>query len=343
MRDTQLPSEMTNRPFVPGQSARLRPFRRAQDVREPSAASKALLLCFGVAVLFLYAGCERLTAPTSPAGASPTDLNTSAWSPCAVVHNPGGAPFTTQMDAVSKLQRAGRLQWMRLDTHLDGSGGEYHRAARQMGLKTMSIVALKDLESAGWENAFDRLYAMYPTDIWEIGNEISNADPSVNGLTVTPAYYMAKLSSLNAYVKRRYPGTTLASSPPFGTGLSGAGELESFFAGGLLDLDVIVTLNVYSHPALSSYATVLDKYAARLAGKRLWVTETGSSNPDNQLAWVQEFYPRLVNVVHPEMICWYALWGGDGAATDNGFGLLDGVESGVAVERPLFRALSGAQ
>jgi hypothetical protein len=77
-----------------------------------------------------------------------------------------------------------------------------------------------------------------------------------------------------------------------------------------------------------------------LAGKRLWVTETGSSNPDNHIAWVQEFYPRLANAVHPEMICWYALWGGDGAG-DNGFGLLDRVESGETVERSLFKALAG--
>ena len=245
------------------------------------------------------------------------------------------------MDAARKLQRAGKMLWLRLDVHLDGSGVEYHLEARRTGLRTMSIVALKDLESAGWESAFDRLYALYPTDIWEIANEISNADPSVNPVTVTPAYYMSKFSSLYTYVKSRYPGVTLASAPTVGTGLGGATELETFFKLGLLDMDVVVTLNVYSNPSLSSYATVLDKYAARLAGKRIWVTETGSSNPASQITWVQEFYPRLVNVVHPEMICWYALWGGDGG--DNGFGLLDQVASGNVVERPLFRVLAGAQ
>lgn len=272
-----------------------------------------------------------------------TDQSTSAWAPCAVVHSPGGAPFTAQMDAAGKLQRAGNLRWLRLDTRLDGSGVEYHREAQRLGLRTMSIIALRDLESVGWESAFDRLYALYPTDIWEIGNEISNPDPSVNPVSMTPATYMAKFSALYAHVKNRYPGVTLASAPTYGTGLSGSTELESFFKLGLLDMDVVVTVNVYSHTALSAYATVLAKYAARLVGKRIWVTETGSSNPDNQLAWVQEFYPRLVNVVHPEMICWYALWGGDGAATDNGFGLLDRVEGGAVVERPLFRALTGAQ
>ena len=235
------------------------------------------------------------------------------------------------------------MRWMRLDTHLDGSGVEYHIEARRMGLKTMSIMALGDLESAGWESAFDRLYATYPTDIWEIAGEISNPDPKVNPVAVTPTYYMSKFSNLYTYVKSRYPGITLASAPTYGTGLSGATELETFFKLGLLDMDVVVTLNVYSHPALSSYATVLDRYAARLAGKRIWVTETGSSNPASHIPWVQEFYPRLFNVVHPEMICWYALWGGDGAAGDNGFGLLDQVESGNIVERPLFRVLAGEQ
>ena len=305
--------------------------------------AKGLAVVLGVCVLFLYAGCERLTNPTSPAGATLADQGTNAWAPCAVVHNPGGTPFTAQMDAVRKLQRTGKMLWLRLDTHLDGSGAEYHVEARRMGLRTMSTIALRDLESAGWESAFDRLYATYPTDIWQIGNEISNADPSVNPVTVTPAYYMAKFSSLYTYVKSRYPGVTLASAATFGTGLSGATELETFFKLGLLDMDVVVTLNVYSHPALSSYATVLDRYAARLASKRIWVTETGSSNPASQIAWVQEFYPRLINVVRPEMICWYALWGGDGAAGDNGFGLLDQVESGNVVERPLFRVLAGEQ
>jgi hypothetical protein len=144
-------------------------------------------------------------------------------------------------------------------------------------------------------------------------------------------------------VKSRYPGVTLASAPTFGTGTSGAAELESFFKLGLLDMDVVVTLNVYSNPALSSYATVLDRYAARLASKRIWVTETGSANPDNQIAWVREFYPRLINVARPEMICWYVMWGGDGAVSDNGFGLLDQVQSGAGVERPLFKLLVGEQ
>jgi len=297
------------------------------------------VLIFGLCVC-LY-GCQRASLPVSasPIDAAVIGANTYAWSPCVVVQSPGGPPFNIQMDAARALQRAGKMTWIRLNTHLDGAGLAYHVEARRMGLKIFSIVHLADLESAGWQTAFDRLHAMYPGDVWEIAGEISNPDPNVNPVTVTPEYYMSKFKDLYDYVRRRYPGVVLTSAPPIGSGNSGSSELDEFFKLGLLDMDAIIAINVYSNPALSGYASVIDKYATRLAGRRIWVTETGSANPDNHIAWVQEFYPRLMNTVHPEMICWYAMWGGDGAGNDNGFGLLDSVESGHMVERPLFKAL----
>jgi hypothetical protein len=246
------------------------------------------------------------------------------------------------MDAVRRLQSAGKMSWIRLNTSLNGTGVEYHLEARRMGLNILSIVHITDLEAAGWEHAFDRLYSTYPSDIWQIASEISNPDPGVNPVPITPEYYMSRFTELYHYVKTKYPAAVLANAPPFGSGSSGPPELENFFKLGLLDLDAVIALNVYSNHALSRYATVIDKYAARLAGKRIWVTETGSANMDNQIAWIQEFYPRIVNSIHPEMICWYVLWGGDGGSIDNGFGLLDQVESGSTVERPLFKALLGA-
>lgn len=301
-----------------------------------------LVLILGIAVV-LYVGCQRAPTSTSPISDAVTGQNTYAWAPCVVVQSPGGVPFTVQMEAARTLQRAGKMTWIRLNTHLDGTGLEYHAEARRMGLNVLSIVHLTDLESAGWETAFDRLHAIYPSDIWEIAGEISNPDPNVNPITVTPPYYMSKFKNLYDYVRSRYPGVMLTNAPTYGSGSAGSSELEEFFKLGLLEMDTIVAMNVYSNLALSSYATVIDKYAARLAGKRIWVTETGSSNPDNHIAWVQEFYPRLVNTVHPEMVCWYAMWGGDGAGGDNGFGLLDRVGSGQAIERPLFKALVGAR
>jgi hypothetical protein len=296
-----------------------------------------------VVSILLCAGCRRSPTSTSPITSAPNDHETYAWAPCVVVQSPGGPPFNIQMQAVQKLQRAGKMSWIRLNAHLDGRGIEYYLEARRLGLNIFAIVHMSDLESAGWEAAFDRLHGIYPGDIWEIAGEISNPDPNVNPVTVTPDYYMSKFKNLYSYVKAKYPAAVLTNAPPFGSGSTGPPELEEFFQLGLLDLDVVVAINVYSNHALSRYATVIDKYADRLAGKRIWVTETGSSNPDNHIAWVQEFYPRIVNTVHPEMICWYAMWGGDSAQGDNGFGLLDKVQAGPSIERSLFKALTGEQ
>ena len=128
----------------------------------------------------LYAGCQLAstsTAPT-PLSSSVTARDTNAWSPCLVVQSPAGNPFHVQMDAARTLQRAGKMTWIRLNARLDSTGLEYHLQARQMGMKIFSIAHLDDLDAVGWETAFDRLYATYPSDIWEIGNEISN--PAIN-------------------------------------------------------------------------------------------------------------------------------------------------------------------
>jgi len=290
-------------------------------------------------LLAVCAACQRNPTSPSPITSAPGTNAVYAWAPCVVVQSPGGDAFRVQMDAVQKLQRAGKMSWIRLNTSLDGSGAEYHRQARQMGLRIFSIIHMSDLESAGWENAFDRIYATYPSDMWEIASEISNPDPAVNPVRLTPESYMSKFKALYSYVSTRYPGAVLTNAPPYGSGDTGPPELEKFFQLGLLDLDVVVALNVYSNFALSRFTPVMDKYAQQLAGKRVWVTETGSANPDNQIAWVREFYPLIVNSIHPEMICWYVMWGGDSAG-DNGFGLLDQVTT-QAVERPLFKALAG--
>jgi hypothetical protein len=291
--------------------------------------------------LFFSDGCQRSPTSVSPISSVPNDHEAYAWAPCVVVQSPGGRPFNIQMDAVRKLQQSGKMSWIRLNAHLDGRGIEYYLEARRLGLNIFSIIHMKDLESVGWETAFDRLHATYPSDMWEIAGEISNPDPNVNPFTVTPAYYMSKFKNLYNYVKSKYPMVVLTNAPPYGSGGTGPPELEEFFQLGLLDMDVVIAINVYSNHALSRYATIIDKYADRLAGKRLWVTETGSGNPENHIAWVQEFYPRIVNSVHPEMICWYAMWGGDETIGDNGFGLLDQVEASQAIERPLFKALTG--
>jgi hypothetical protein len=278
---------------------------------------------------------------------SPTGINNggalAAWRPCVVVHNPGGRneqPFKVQFEAIDKLQRAGRLTWVRLGgLDLFGSGRDYVEAYKAKGLKVLGIISQDDLNSQmSWETAFDTIYRIYPgVDIWGISGEISN--PAINILTMTAEEFMPKFKKLNLHVKRNYPTAQITSPPTIGS-VGGPLEFEKFIELGLLDMDVIISLNIYSHDALRQYSAIFDRYSNQLINKRVWVTESGISNPENHIDWVNSFYPNISNTLRPEMICWYALWGGDPGSIDNSFGLITGVESGEYEETKLFKALT---
>jgi hypothetical protein len=248
-------------------------------------------------------------------------------------------PLEAQFEAIDKLQRAGRLSWVRLGgLSIRGDGQDYLQEAKTRGLKVFAIVNLDDLNSRlSWEDAFDEVYSLYPgVDIWEIAGEISN--PFINNPTMTPEEFMPKFKELVSYIKTNYPGIQIASPPTLGS-VGGPLEFQKFVELGLLDMDVIITVNVYTSDALRQYSSIFDRHSSRLNNHRIWVTETGSSNPDNHIDWVNNFYPNLINTLRPEMICWYALWTGD-VGGDNPFGLITGVESGEFEERQLFKELT---
>ncbi len=293
-----------------------------------------------LAVLFVvscqYVG-ERITDPSG----QPLD----AWFPCVVVQSPGGTPFPLQMAAVERLHNAGRMDWIRLNAYPDGSSLQYYLKSRELGLKIFSIIHLKDLDSMGWHEAFDRLYAMYPADIWEIAGEISNTDPFVYPQTTTPESYMPKLIELSAYVRDRYPSVQLTSAPTLGSS-GGPAELERFIQLGLLEIpNIIIAVNVYTNEILDQYAGIFNRYRARMYEHPVWVTETGTRDPDRQISWVDDMHPKIRRTLNPDMVCTYELWGGDSgpAAKDNGFGMLDGLETTQYTERPLFRALTASK
>lgn len=279
---------------------------------------------------------------TNPSG-QPLD----AWFPCVVVQSPGGTPFPLQMAAVERLQRAGRMTWIRLNAYPDGSSLPYYIQSKSMGLKIFSIIHLKDLDGLGWHEAFDHLYSTYPdSDVWEIAGEISNPDPYVNPKTTTPESYIPRLIELNEYVRDRYPNVRLTSAPTLGSS-GGPAELERFIELGLLEIPgIIVPVNVYTNETLDQYAVVFNRYRARMYGHPVWVTETGARDPDLQISWVRDMYPKIRRTLNPEMVCYYELWGGDrsrSASGDNGFGMLDGLEDGPYIERPLFKALTASE
>jgi len=315
-------------------------------------AKKRLILALTTSVFLSFTlACDRLFNLAGPSSITNSGFSTLPdWSPCVVIHTPGfnGAPeLEKQMQLAGELKQAGRLTWVRFGgSFVNGDGLDYFHRARTMGFKIFGIIGLQDLEIYGWENAFDSIYRQYPADIWEIAGEISTGGggaPGDNPL-MTPEVFMLKFKRLYEHVRKNYPGVVLTSPPTFGSGSIGAVELERFLELGMLEMDIIIAVNVYSDHALSRYAAVFAKYGSQLANKRIWVTETGAYGPELQVDWVENFYPRLVNTFHPEMICWYALWVGDQEGGDNPFGLVTNINNGQPlVKRPLFKKLVGEE
>lgn len=292
-----------------------------------------------ILTLFLV-GCSNNTGPSKVAGPSEA-IDVSQWCSCVVVQSPGGAPFEVQMEAVRQLQEAGQMTWIRLNSYLDGSPKQYFSRADSMGLNIFAIIHRHELESmSSWEEVFDTLVNMYPeADVWEIAGEISNLDPFVNpsGVT-TPEEFMIKFKRLHRHIKLMHPFVVITTPPTFGS-VGGPQELERLFELGMLEMadqNTIVAINIYTRDALSQYATVFDRWVNELLGKRVWITETGTSDGIN---WVQNVYPRMKGAFNPEMICWYVLWGGDNGR-DQSYSLITDVEGGLPfTPLSLFKAL----
>lgn len=304
--------------------------------------------------ILLSIGCDKLSTITSPSNSisgNPNYTDLIYWYPCIVVQTPGvrgDSYFETQMSAVRKLHRAGRLDWIRLGgVDYKNVGRDYAIQSKAEGIKVFSIMDIEDLEIRdSWEASFDELYAIFPeVDIWEIGGEISNG--SINSKTVTPEYYMEKFKSLVRYVEQKYGrnvSQNLTSAPTLGSG-GGPHEFERFIQLGLLDMDVIIAVNVYDFSStghtLQNYASIFSRYSKQFSHKRIWITETGSHIKDQQLNYVETFYPQLISAIHPEMICYYVLFDGDDGVSP--FGMISGVFIPPYVEGDLFKRLVGGR
>ena len=308
---------------------------------------KKILAVFAI---FFAIGCNMLESPTAPSsyrGRSEV-RNLTAWSPCIVVQTPGyrgDREFEVQMASLRKLHDAGRLEWVRLgDVDSRGNGRDYAIEAKRIGLKILGIMGLEDLEEWGnWENSFDRLYSIFPeVDVWEIGNEVTSQ--AINSRPATPEEYMEKFKRLYDHVRINYPRAVLTSAASPGS-VAGSTDLQRFIELGLLEMDVIVVANVYDFSyrgrAIQEYANVFSQYREKLSRKRIWVTETGSPIAEQQVAYVENTYPKIANTLHPEMICWYVMWSGDGAGGDTGFNLINNIHGPAIEERSLFQLLTG--
>lgn len=277
---------------------------------------------FACAALALFActACDTGTSlsPVAPSagGSEQTGLAHEValkWSPYVGVHVDGGA-LPAYRDALSILQRAGRLQGVRIEISKSNelSGDPVVRAIGGLGLELLGLVNNEYLFEQDIEQVIDRIFAAYPEiHHFQIGNEVTTIlQPP--GPTITIDRYMAIFQRIYNHVQRRHPGRAiLLTQSTLGSGLHGPAELETMASAGLAAMDpgrVIVAVNAYDPDSASQYRGLL---GGTLRGFRVWVTESGVADPALHVPFVQNRYQLLRDYLRAERVYWYVLWGGD--------------------------------
>lgn len=244
------------------------------------------------------------------------------WSPYVGVHITGDARLA-YLDALSRLQRAGRLRGVRVEiSRSQPLGDPLIRAIGGLGVDLLGLIGNEYLFEANIEREIDRIFAAYPEiRYFQLGNEVTTILPAT-GPTITIEEYMAVFRRVYDHVQSRHHGrAVLLTQSTLGSGLRGPAELElmatSLFPG--MDRNaVIIAVNAYDPDAVSLYRGVL---GGPLSGFRVWVTESGVADPSLHISFVQQRYPRLRDFLRAERVYWYVLWGGD-SGLDTDFSLI---------------------
>ena len=267
-------------------------------------------------------GCARIGG--SPAGPStpPTAQEVAEqWSPYVGVHADGGA-LRAYEDALLALRRAGRLNGVRMEIHRNEPVNPVIKAVGGLGLDVLGLVSNEYLFDSDIEGAIDRIFAAYPEiRYFQIGNEVTTILPP-SGPTITIEQYAAVFQRVYDHVQARHPGrAVLLTQSALGSGLRGPTELETLAGLALSRMDpdkVIVAINAYEPGAVSQYRGLL---SGALRPFRIWVTESGMANPEQQAYFVRDEYPLLRRYLRAERAYWYVMWGGD-TGVDADFSLI---------------------
>ena len=305
--------------------------------------------------LTVFYGCNsRFFSAIAPSGTDDGDsplisVDTPegqiGWSPYIVIHSDGGA-IEGYRKALMDLKSRGMVRGARVG--LSGYRDSIVQMISSLGIEMVGIVGNEELFNPNPEAMIDRYISGFPEiRVFQIGNEITTINPSQK---MTIEQYMDVFKKIYNHVQLNYPSITLMTQSTFGSGSYGSDELKRMVELGLKpDIisprRVIVGVNIYSDNALNDYISVRNQYldSPNQGGYRVWVMETGSSNPADQIAHVKSFYHRLTSALGAERIYWYVLWNGD-SGPEVGYGLIVNPRNpSIMTYSPLFKVLTGIQ
>jgi hypothetical protein len=245
------------------------------------------------------------------------------------------AALAGYQQALPRLVAHGAIRGARIGLFADGRSAPTVRLVTSFGIEVVGIIDNADLFQSDVTAAFDQYASTYPqVRVFQVGNEVTTST------SMSFDRYLDVLGRIYTHVRDRYPNITLLSQATFGAGIDGAGELATMApwvaAIGASPQRLIIGINVYTEKARNAYAATL---ADHLAAYRIWVTETGVADPNQQVAYVNTIYPTLRTSLRADRIYWYALWAGD-AGGDSAFSLIHGPTTPAIVPGPLFQLLT---
>lgn len=315
---------------------------------------KAIL---SLAVLVIFSGCNsRFFSAIGPSeindGSSgliavDTPEGQIGWSPYIVVHSDGSA-VEGYRKALLELKSKGMVRGVRVG--LSGYRDTMVQMINSLGIEMVGIVPNESLFDPNPEAMIDRFISAYPEiKVFQIGNEVTTIN-QIHGLSkMTIEEYMNVFRKIYDHVQSSPSSVTLMNQSTFGSGFYGSNELKRMVELGLKPnifspQRVIVGVNIYSDNALSEYISTRNRYLGdpKQGGYRVWVMETGSSNPSEQISHVRLFYPRLDSALGAERIYYYVLWDGDSIGEDYGL-IRNPHDPNRMTYSPLFKALAGIQ
>ena len=274
-----------------------------------------------LAILAVAAGtllaCDQVRPPASPSATPSTQEVALSWSPYVGVHSHGGA-LPAYLDALSALRRSGRLNGVRMELRRPDPVDPVIKAVGSLGIEILGLVGNDYLFDPDIEGAIDCIFAAYPEiRYFQVGNEVTTILPP-GGPTITIEQYAAVFQRVYAHVQARHPGrAVLLTQSALGSGLRGPTELGTLTSLALSGMDpdkVIVAINAYDPDNVSQFSGLL---GGALRSFRVWVTESGKANPDQQTSFVRDKYPLLRRFLRAERVDRYVMWGGDeGPDTD---------------------------